>query len=70
MDGSDWALVITAVLTGLAAVATAVAAIISAKAKGDDECQTKLKAAWAESEHYAEQLHSFRTEGIPDDAGP
>jgi propanediol dehydratase large subunit len=62
MGPAGWAAVITAICAGLASVISAVAGIMSARAKCDAECQTKLKLAWIEAEAYAEELHTLKLE--------
>jgi hypothetical protein len=51
-----------AILTGVAAVMTAWAAVRRAKAEGTERCERELKEARQEAETTAAELHRFRME--------
>ena len=59
MDGST-ALAIGGLCTGIAGCLTAYAAIVKARGDSHTECHDQLKAARAEAEEYAHQLHQER----------
>jgi hypothetical protein len=58
--------VAAAVLTGLAAVMTAWAAVRRAKHEGSDECERDLAAARLEAEGAAAELHRLRMAHPPE----
>jgi Tfp pilus assembly protein PilO len=64
MTTSDWLLVVTAVLTGVATIITAYAGLVrskrDARSDAEDECHEKLRALRRENEQVADELHELR----------
>lgn len=62
--GTEWAAIIGGILTGIAAIITAWAAVVKAKREGHDECHEELRAARAEAEQLATELHAERMRDV------
>jgi hypothetical protein len=64
VDAHELELAVGATLTGVAAVLTAWAAVVKARgeaeARGEEQCEERLKAARTEAEAVADQLHTER----------
>ena len=64
MTTSDWLIVLTAVLTGVATVITAYAGLVKSKRETrtevEDECQAKLKELRRQNEMMGDELHTLR----------
>lgn len=57
---------LAALLTGIAGVLTAWAAVVRARKQGNEHCERELREARAEGERYASELHALR---MRDDRG-
>jgi hypothetical protein len=67
MSDGDWALLITAIFSGIATMITAYAGLVKSKkearTEGAAECLELLKAARREAEEHAAELHRLRMSG-------
>ena len=59
LDG-DWLYALGAAVSGVSAALMGYAAVVSARRKGDKECEERLAALRSESETVADELHDLR----------